>query len=116
MQAPLLTTLVRHKTHRIDGLPDVEKALSIWEHQRNAARADCSAVWAAGHLRSLDGGWFVGVFVAGLPTAFVDQAIWAFAAGIVLAGAVNTWGIPGIRLEARASEAALQRFPRLMPP
>jgi len=37
------------------------------------------------------GGWFVGVFVAGLPTGFVDQATWAFAVGIVLAGAVNTW-------------------------
>lgn len=37
------------------------------------------------------GAWVVGVFVAALPTAFVDQANWAFAVGIVLAGAVNSW-------------------------
>jgi hypothetical protein len=37
------------------------------------------------------GGWFVALFVAGLPTAFVDQANWAFLVGLILAGTMNTW-------------------------
>jgi len=37
------------------------------------------------------GGWFVELFVAGLPTAFVDEANWAFLVGLVLAGTMNTW-------------------------
>jgi hypothetical protein len=36
-------------------------------------------------------GWFVALFVAGLPAAFVDQANWAFLVGLILAGTMNTW-------------------------
>jgi hypothetical protein len=37
------------------------------------------------------GAWFVAALVAGLTTAFVDQANWAFLVGLILAGTMNTW-------------------------
>jgi hypothetical protein len=47
-----------------------------------------------GHVGSFGlwvGGWFIAILVAGLPTAFVGQANWAFLVGLILAGTMNTW-------------------------